>query len=99
MKKYLLSLVNKELITEDGVPLLKCENKNFFTLPNEIFLLDIPLSAFMVYAHLLLIEDCRTHTCHPNYSTIATAAGISRNTAMKFIGTLLDMELITAEAS
>lgn len=99
VKKYVTALVNKKLITEDGVPLLKCGNQNFFTLPNEIFLLDLPPSAFMVYAYLLLIEDRRTHTCHPSYSTIAAAAGISRNTAMKSIGILAEKALITAEAS
>ena len=99
VKKYVTALVNKKLITEDRGPLLKCEDKNFFTLPNEIFLLDLPPSAFMVYAYLLLIENRQTHTCHPSYRTISAAAGISRNTAMKCIGTLLDMGLITSEAS
>lgn len=99
VKKYLTALVNKELITEDGTSLFKCGNQNFFTLPNEIFLLDLPPSAFMVYAYLLLIEDRRTHSCHPSYSTIAAAAGISRNTAMKSIGILAEKALITVEAS
>ena len=99
VKKYLTALVNKELITEDGTSLFKCGNQNFFTLPNEIFLLDLPPAAFMVYAYLLLIEDRRTHSCHPSYSTIAAAAGISRNTAMKSIGILAEKALITVEAS
>lgn len=99
VKKYLTALVNKELITEDGTSLFKCGSQNFFTLPNEIFLLDLPPSAFMVYAYLLLIEDRRTHSCHPSYSTITAAAGISRNTAMKSIGILAEKALITVEAS
>ena len=53
----------------------------------------------MVYAYLLLIEDRRTHTCHPSYNTIAVAIGISKNTAMKSISTLLEMGLITVEPS
>ena len=99
VKKYLAALVAKELIGEDGTSILKCKDKNFFTLPNEVFLLRLPPSAFMVYAYLLLIEDRRTHTCHPSYSTIATATGISKNTAMKSIGTLLEKRLITVESS
>ena len=70
-----------------------------FTLPNEVFLLRLPPSAFMVYAYLLLIEDRRTHTCHPSYNTIAAATGLAKNTTMKSIGTLLEMGLITVESS
>lgn len=71
----------------------------FFTLPNEIFLLNLPLSAFMVYAYLLLIEDRRTHTCHPSYSTIAAATGMSRNTVIRSIGILVEKHLVTMEHS
>lgn len=99
VKKHLDSLSAKELISEDGTPTLNCKDDKFFTLPNEIFLLRLPPSAFMVYAYLLLIEDRRMHTCHPSYNTIASATGISKNTAMKSIGTLLEMGLITAEPS
>lgn len=53
----------------------------------------------MVYAYLLLIEDRRTHTCHPSYNTIAAATGISRNTAIKSVGILVEKALITAEFS
>ena len=79
--------------------MFKCENANFFTLPNEVFLLRLPPSAFMVYAYLLLIEDRRTHTCHPSYNTIAAATRMSKNTVIKSIGSLLEMELITVESS
>ena len=99
VKKYLNSLVAKKLVSEDGIPVFKCENANFFTLPNEVFLLRLPPSAFMVYAYLLLIEDRRTHTCHPSYNTIAAATGVSKNTAMKSVSTLLEMGLITVESS
>ena len=98
-KKYLGSLVSKRIVSEDGTPVLKCKDKKFFTLPNEVFLLRLPPSAFMVYAYLLLIEDRRTHTCHPSYNTIAATAGMSKNTVIKSIGALLEMGLITAESS
>ena len=98
-KKYLGSLVGKRLVNKDGTPALCCMDEKFFTLPNEIFLLRLPPSAFMIYAYLLLIEDRRTHTCHPSYNTIAAATRISKNTAVKSIGMLLEMGLITVESS
>ena len=100
VKKYLARLVCRELITKEYVPALQYVNsRKFFTLPNEIFLLGLPPSAFMVYAYLLLIEDRRTHTCHPSYNSIATETGMTKNTAMKGIGILLDAGLITMEHS
>ncbi len=99
MKKYLDSLRAKKLIGEDGTPVLKSKDKKFFTLPNEVFLLQLSPSAFVVYAYLLLIEDRRTHTCHPSYNTIATATGLAKNTAMKNVSALLEMGLIAVESS
>ena len=83
VRKHLAALVRKGIVSEDGTPALKCEDVKFFTLPNEVFLLRLPPSAFMVYAYLLLIEDRRTHTCHPSYNTIAAATGLAKNTAIK----------------
>ena len=99
VKKYLDSLIAKRLVSEAGIPALKCENANFFTLPNEIFLLRLPPSAFLVYAYLLLIEDRKTHTCHPSYNTIATVTGLAKNTVIKSVSTLLEMGLIAVESS
>ncbi len=99
VKKHLTALVNKALVNEDGAPALKCKDEKFFTLPNEIFLLRLPHSAFEVYAYLLLIEDRRTHTCHPNYNTIAAGTGLSKNTALKSVSVLVEMELIMVEPS
>ena len=102
VKKYLSSLVGRMLITDGCSPtpaIQFTDDRKFFTLPNEIFLLNLPPSAFMVYAYLLLIEDRRTHTCHPSYNTIANQTGLARNTVMKSIGILLDAKLITMEHS
>ena len=99
VKKYLDSLSAKELVSEDGTPTLNCKGDKFFTLPNEIFLLKLSPSTFMVYAYLLLIEDRKTHTCHPSYNTIAAVTGLAKNTAMKSINTLLEMGLIAVEPS
>ncbi len=101
-KKYLSVLVNIGLVSADLSPAsnLQCgKNEKFFSLPNEIFLLKFPPSAFMVYAYLLLIEDRRTHTCHPSYNSIATETGMSKNTALKSIGILLEVGLISVEPS
>ena len=100
VKKYLASLVGKELVTNEYTPIFPCaDSKKFFTLPNEIFLLNLPPSAFIVYAYLLLIEDRRTHTCHPSYNSIAAATGLARNTVINSITVLLDKGLIAMEHS
>ena len=102
VKKYLPSLVGRQLITDEFslAPALQlADDRKFFTLPNEIFLLNLPPSAFMVYAYLLLIEDRGTHTCHPSYSTIAAETGMARNTVIKSIDALLDAKLIAMEHS
>ena len=101
-KKYLSILVNTGLVSADlslTSNLQSSKNEKFFSLPNEIFLLKLPPSAFMVYAYLLLIEDRKTHTCHPSYNTISTATGMSKNTALKSIIVLLEAGLITVEPS
>ena len=97
VKKYLTTLVTKEIVSEDGPPTLKRKDEKFFTLPNEVFLLQLSPSAFMVHAYLLLIGDCRTHTCHPSCNTITAVTGLAKNTAMKSISTLLEMNLIMVE--
>ena len=102
VKKYIDSLIDKGLITREWslATNLQCNSlKNFFTLPNEIFLLKILPSAFMVYAYLLLIEERKTHTCHPSYNTIAAETSLSKNTALKSIAALLEAGLITVEPS
>ena len=99
VKKYLSSLVGMKLITDEFSPALQLtDDRMFFTLPNEIFLLNLPSSAFMVYAYLMLIEDRKTHTCHP-YNTIANQTGMAKNTVIKSIGVLLDVKLIAMEHS
>ena len=99
VQKYLNSLVSKNLAREDGTPALDCKGEKFFTLPNEVFLLRLLPSAFLVYAYLLLIENRLTHTCHPSYNTIAAATSLSKNTVMKSVNTLLEVGLITVEPS
>ena len=102
VKKYLSSLAGKKLITDElslAPALQLTDDRKFFILPNEIFLLDLPHSAFMVYAYLLLVEDRKTHTCHPSYNTNANQTGMARNTVIKSIGALFDAKLIAMEHS
>ncbi len=99
VEKHLTALASKGLITEDGALTLKCEAGKFFSLPNEVFQLTLPPSAFLVYAYLLYCEDRRTHQCHPSYRTIAGATGLSLNTAVKAVGVLMDKSLINVERS
>lgn len=103
VKKYLASLVGRKLITDEERSLAPAfqhaGDRKFFTLPNEIFLLKLSPSTFMVYAYLLLIEDRKTRTCHPSYNTTAAVTGLAKNTAMKSINTLLEMGLIAVEPS
>mgnify|MGYP002510964386 FL=1 len=102
VQKYLSDLEVTGLITEPcslAADFWSADGGKFFTLPNGIFLLNLPPSAFMVYAYLLLIEDRKTHTCHPSYNTIAAATGMARNTVIKSIGTLLEKHLVMMEHS
>ncbi len=98
-EKHLAALAGKGLVTEGGALTLKCEAGKFFSLPNEVFLLVLPPSAFLVYAYLLYCEDRRTHQCHPSYRTIAGATCLSLNTVVKSVGVLTDKGLITVERS
>jgi len=99
VEKHLAALVSKGLVAEDSTLTLKRETRKYFTLPNEVFILALPPSAFLVYAYLLYCEDRRTHQCHPSYRTIAGTTGLSLNTAVKSVGVLTDKSLITVERS
>ena len=102
VRKHLSVLRDAGLVAEEcslTADFFSADGGKFFTLPNEIFLLNLPPSAFMVYAYLLLIEDRRTHTCHPSYNTISAATGMSKNTVIKSIVTLLEKHLVMMEYS
>ena len=55
-------------------------NGNFFSLPNEIFLLGLCPGELAVYSYLRRCEDRGTHQCWPSYKTIGKAVGMSENT-------------------
>ena len=55
--------------------------KNYFQLPNEIFLLGLSSGALAVYSYLLCCENRNTYQCWPSCKTIGRAARMSANTA------------------
>ena len=44
--------------------------KNYFPLPNEIFLLRLKPGELAVYAYLMYCENRKTYQCYPSYRTI-----------------------------
>ena len=91
-------LVDRGLMTSNLLPTWTPPTAgNFFTLPDEVFYLNLSHGAITVYAYLLCCEDRRSHQCHPSYSTIAETTGLSVNTVMKHITTISDKQLITVE--
>ena len=93
-------LIWRGLVARDLTPTLPRTGGRagcFFTLPYEIFCLDLGHGAIAVYAYLLCCEDRRTHQCHPSYSTISGATGLAVNTVMKHVTKLADRKFITVE--
>ena len=71
--------------------------KNYFSVPNEIFSFGLSTGEIAVYAYLMYCEDRKTFQCHPSYKTIGNAVGMSKNTAKKYVDSLIEKRLITAE--
>ena len=70
---------------------------NFFSLPNDIFELELPPSAFQVYCYLRCCADRKTHQCYPSYPTIGEVLDMSVNTVRKSVCELVDKGLIHTE--
>ena len=91
-------LVDRGLMTSNLLPTWTPPTAgNFFTLPDEVFYLNLSHGAITVYAYLLCCEDHRMHQCHPSYNTIADVTGLSVNTVMKHVTTYVDKQLSTVE--
>ena len=69
--KQIAELNRRGLLDQHMVPILKNNGKNFFSLPNELFFMNIGHGAITVYAYLLYCEDRRTHQCHPSITKLA----------------------------
>lgn len=71
--------------------------KNYFPLPNEIFLLGLNAGEISVYSYLLYLENRKTFQCWPSYKTIGKAVDMSQNTVRKYVLSLEDKALILTE--
>ena len=71
--------------------------KNYFQLPNEIFLLGLSPGALAVYSYLLCCENRSTYQCWPSYKTIGSAVKMSANTVRKYVCELEERQLISKE--
>lgn len=70
---------------------------NFFSLPNEIFQLELNAGELSVYCFLRRCENHRTHQCWPSIKTIGQAVQMSENTVRKYMRQLEERGLITTE--
>lgn len=99
VKKNLTLLCAMGLITKDHT--LSAEKDKlqgqYFTLPNEIFMLKISPGALCVYAFLLYCENRQTRKCHPSYKTICAHTGMSIATAERCVSELVEAQLIAVE--
>ncbi|USF26428.1 hypothetical protein N510_001356 [Firmicutes bacterium ASF500] len=73
--------------------------KNYFQLPNEIFLLGLSPGALAVYSYLLCCENRNTYQCWPSYKTIGRAVRMSANTVRKYVCELEERRLISTEST
>ncbi len=71
--------------------------KSFFPLPNAIFRIGLTSGEILVYTYLMYCEDRQTYQCHPSYSTIGKAVGMSKNTVKKNVDGLRKKGLISTE--
>lgn len=71
--------------------------KRRFTLPNELFSLELNSAEISIYIYLLYIENRKTHQCWPSYKTISKAVDLSPKTVKKYVAELVDKGLISTE--
>ncbi len=71
--------------------------KNYFPLPNEIFVLGLNPGEISIYSYLLYLENRKTFQCWPSYKTIGRAVDMSQNTVRKYVLSLEDKALILTE--
>ena len=61
---------------------------DYFPLPKAIFRLDLSTGEIAVYAYLMYCEERDTFQCHPSYTSIGEATGMSKNTVKKYVQSL-----------
>lgn len=72
-------------------------NGNYFSLPNEVYMLVLKPRELAVYSFLLRCENRETYQCHPSYKTIGNATGMGTTTVQKAVRGLEDKCLIYTE--
>ena len=70
--------------------------RNYFSVPNEVFVLGLSPGELAVYCYLLFCEDRMTYQCWPSFQTIGKATGMSRSTVSKHVKSLESQGFITA---
>ena len=75
------------------------EHGNFFSLPNDVFLLGLSAGELAVYSFLKRCENRKTHQCWPSIKTIGEAVGMSENTVRKYIRRLEDRDMVCTEST
>ena len=70
---------------------------NYFSLPNEIFLLGLNPGELAVYCYLRRCENRKTHQCWPSYKSIGQAVRMIENTVRKYTLCLEERGLISTE--
>ena len=71
--------------------------KNFFPVPNEIFILGLSPGEIAVYCYLLRTEDRQAFQYYPSYEAIGKAVGVSKNTVAKYVRGLEEKGLIRTQ--
>ena len=66
-------------------------------MPNSIFRLGLESGEILVYAYLMYCENRKTFQCHPSYSTIGEAVGMSKSTVRKHVDGLRRKGMITTD--
>ena len=69
----------------------------YFPMPKSIFRLGLTAGEILVYTYLMYCEDRKTYQCHPSYSTIGSAVGMSNNTVKKYVDRLEHKGFICTE--
>lgn len=82
VRRILDVLTRQGLVTQDLVPVE--DGAKFFSLPDEVFHLDLGCAAIAVYAFLLYRENRKTYQCTLSYKIIGQAIGASNNTVRKY---------------
>ncbi len=70
---------------------------DYFPLPKCIFRLGLESGEILVYTYLMYCEDRNTFQCHPSYTTIGEAVGMTVNTVRKYVESLERKGLIYTE--